>query len=91
MIDYLKIITLIVILIPMIINSIMLYILTRKNKTGTEKNNLKAQDKYLPAIIEKLRNLLRNIVNNKELKIYYISRCKAELFIYILIFIIYLI
>lgn len=69
MIDYLKYIILIVILIPMIINSVMLYILTKKDKTGTEKNIL-VQDKYLPTILVKFRDLLRNIVNNKELKIY---------------------
>lgn len=90
MIDYLKYITLIVIFIPLIINSIMLYILTRKDKTGTEKNIL-VVDKYLPSILVKFSNLLRNIVNNKELKIYYISRCKTEFFIYIFILIIYLI
>ena len=59
---YLKYITFIIILIPIFINSVILYILTRKQKINIEKYS------NLPTIFIKIINTLRNIINNEDLK-----------------------
>ena len=84
--DYLKNITLIIVIIPIIINSIMLYLLSRNNIFYI---NILDQNKYLSGYWLKFIKSIINIINKNELKNYYISTCRAELIIYLFILIIY--
>ena len=84
--DYLKNVTLTIVFIPIIINSFILYLLTRNKNYYT---NILEQNKFLSAFWVKFINSIINIINKNELKNYYISTSRAELIIYLFILIIY--
>lgn len=75
------------ILIPIIINTVTLYLLEIIIRNG-EISIAKAKN-LLPSILNRYINYLIKVTKNKELLSYYIGRCKAELVFYLIILILY--
>ena len=89
-VDYLKYILFIVILLPLILNSLIYYLLIKVEKTG--KINSLVVDKYLPNILltKRFFDYINYLEKNKELLNYYKASSKADLYFYICILILYL-
>ena len=87
-VNYLKYIIFIVILLPLILNSLIYYLLIKVEKTG--KINTLVVDKYLPSIFKRFFDYINYLSKNKELLNYYKGSCKAEIYFYIFILILYL-
>jgi hypothetical protein len=83
---YFKIFLLFIILIPIIINSIILYLLKSIEKKGEI-----SIPNFLPSILNRSINYLVKVGKNKELLSYYKERCKSELVFYVIILILYFI
>lgn len=84
-----------IILIPVLINVITLYFISKIEKTGEisiqqhTKNNISLRLRSL-SIFNKYINYINKIGKNKELLKYYKGRCRAESVFYIFILILYL-
>ena len=83
---YFNIFLLLIILIPIIINSFILYLLIKIERKGEISN-----PKLFPSILNKYINYLIEVGKNKELLSYYKDRCKSELVFYVVILILYFI
>ena len=76
-------------LVPILINGIILYLLHKKGKISIPSQI--AQNKILAIILNRFIIFINRIKEKKSLISYFKSRCKSEIFLYVVIFIIYLI
>ena len=83
---YFKIYLFFIILIPIIISSIMLFLLNIIERKGDI-----SIPKFLPSKLNRGINYLVKVGENKELLSYYKERCKSELVLYVIILILYFI